>query len=55
MSGGEKQTKRSNKSGKENCSLGENKLPPKRKCKSVGDKHTCGPFTVWIQTGSVPE
>ena len=32
MLGGEKQTKCSNKSGKENCSLGENK---KRKCTSV--------------------
>ena len=46
--GGEKQTKCCNKSGKEHCSLGENEPPPKRKYKSVGDKHTCGPCTVCV-------
>ena len=44
-----------NNSGKENCSMGENAPPPKRKCKVVDDRHTCGPCTVWIQKGSKPE
>ena len=50
MLGDEKQTKPSNKSGKENCSLGENEPPPKRKYQSRADKHTCGPCSVWIQS-----
>jgi hypothetical protein len=43
------------KSGKENCSFGEPEPPPKRRCKAVVDKHSCGPCTIWIQTGSKPE
>ena len=55
-SGRVKKIKRSkNNSGKENCLMGENAPPPKRKCKAVDDRHTCGPCTVWIQTGSKPE
>ena len=42
-------------SGKENCSFGEPEPPPKRRCKVAVDKHSCGPCTVWIQTGSNPE
>ena len=49
MSGDAKRTKRSNnKSEKENCSFGENEPPPKRKCKSVDDRHTCGPCTARV-------
>ena len=55
-SGNAKQTKRlKNKSGKENRSFGEPEPPPKRRCKLVDDKHTCGPCTVWIPKGSKPE
>ena len=40
------------KPGKENCSFGEPEPLPKRRCKVAVDKHSCGPCTVWIQTGS---